>query len=460
MATEFRGEAIEAEILSLTTSGGVLNLVIEHPMIHGHQPGQIYVDDHSSEPFATDASRFAAFCALAAAWLVKARESTGVDVVHLHDWHAACFLVLREFDPACQSLKDLRAVYTIHNLALQGVRPLRQHPSSLFEWFPDLVVDARVVDPRWRDCINLMRCGITLSDGVNTVSPSYAAEVQRPNDPVSGFHGGEGLEADLKSRAESGSLLGILNGCDAQQASRQRPGTLPGLLRMSHGTILRQMARARHVDSGLVIALERQRGLARRRQQTVVTSVGRLTGQKAGLLLEPVDGEPLLHRMLGAMDKRGVMVMLGSGDAAIEAFMIETAARFENFLFIPGFDEDLADAIYRSGQVFLMPSSFEPCGISQMLAMRSGQPCLVHHVGGLIDTVTDGVNGWAFAGATPADQAKDALRTFEHAFGMAAENSSAYRELRREAARRRFPWADAAAGYLGLYGLDSREASP
>ncbi|MEI2419487.1 glycogen/starch synthase, partial [Arthrospira platensis SPKY2] len=104
------------------------------------------------------------------------------DVIHLHDWHAALFLLLRAYHPAYGSLRTTRCVFTIHNLALQGIRPLEGDPSSLHEWFPGLhYPHAVVADPRWSNCVNPMAVGIRLADAVHAVSPSYAVEILRPS---------------------------------------------------------------------------------------------------------------------------------------------------------------------------------------------------------------------------------------------------------------------------------------
>src|SRR6056300_946863 len=132
------------------------------------------------------------------------------------------------------------------------------------------------------------------------------------------------------------------------------------------------------------------------------TSVGRLTDQKVLLLRQTMhNGKSLLDNLLLQIKGRARLVLLGSGDPLLEQFLLEVAGRHSNFIFLRGFSIGLSECLYRAGDLFLMPSSFEPCGISQMLAMRAGQPCLVHAVGGLLDTVTDGSDGFVFSGDNP-----------------------------------------------------------
>ncbi len=120
----------------------------------------------------------------------------------------------------------------------------------------------------------------------------------------------------------------------------------------------------------------------------MVTSIGRLTDQKALLLRQPYQDKTVLSVLLDDLARvNGRMIILGSGDTQIEFELMQLMASHDNFLFLNGYGQALSDQMYLHGDLFLMPSSFEPCGISQMLAMRDGQPCLVHAVGGLKDTV-------------------------------------------------------------------------
>ena len=133
--------------------------------------------------------------------------------------------------------------------------------------------------------------------------------------------------------------------------------------------------------------------------------------------------------------------MVGSGDPDYELFLAETAARNNNFIFLRGYSEELVKALYEMGDLFLMPSSFEPCGISQMLAMRAGQPCLVHHVGGLRDTVEDNVTGFTFTGNNPTGQADNLIATLQRAL-VAKSKPEKWQAMRKKAAAKRFSWTD------------------
>ena len=318
-------------------------------------------------------------------------------------------------------------------------------------------MDNRVVDPRWPDCINLMRTGIQLADKVSTVSPTYAIEIQMADDPDTSRHGGEGLHEDLIQRAVQGELIGILNGCAYPKKIPGKKMAVSTLLRTAKTVILRLAAQEKYVRSAHLVALKKITALNERRQQVLVTNVSRLTEQKTGLLQQAVNNKPVLHHILENMGKSGILIMLGNGDANIESFLVETSANFENLLFISGFDEGFSHHLFRSGQLFLMPSTFEPCGTTQMFAMRAGQPSLVHQVGGLFDTVSDGVNGWAFTGNSQEEHAINALVRFNDAFSAARDATDEYQALSANATRTRFSWQSAAQTYISEIYCESRE---
>jgi starch synthase len=168
----------------------IRHLVLHNPRFESRNPDSkrrvIYCDDPPARPFATDATKYACFCAAIAEGL-KSNQFGDINRLHLHDWHAAFLLILRLLDPEFEFLKGLRTVYTIHNLALQGIRPLRDDPSSLAAWYPHLTVrDAKeqlLIDPEYRNCVNPMAVGIRLSDAVHVVSPGYKLEVLQPSIP-------------------------------------------------------------------------------------------------------------------------------------------------------------------------------------------------------------------------------------------------------------------------------------
>lgn len=428
----------------------VTHLVIDHPLLaqaNGERPG-IYSHDPAETPFASDASKYALFCA-AVADCVCQELFKRPSCVHLHDWHAAFFLILRKYHPSYSYLQRIRSVYTIHNLAIQGIRPFADHPSSMAAWYPGVPPARDLADPRWPDNLNPMAVGIRLADAVHTVSPTYADEILHPSDAPR-LYGGEGLEADLIEARNAGRLVGILNGCDYCE-SRTPPGeTLATLEERLRTEVLKWMAARGVVSVAEAIALERLRSLGRREDgPMLLTSVSRLVDQKLFLFrAQGSDGRSGLEAVLETIRDVGVYILLGSGDQAYERFFLEMSARYDHFIFLNGYSDLAASALYGRGDLFLMPSSFEPCGIGQMLAMRDGQPCLVHGVGGLQDTVIDGETGFVFAGHSIADQVGDLRRVCERALILWTSDPSGWEAMRRRAASTRFDWNETAASYV------------
>ena len=425
-------------------NANIEHLAIEHPALSPDGHGKIYCHDPADRPFATDASKFAFFCAALAAYIKQCDGS--YNVVHLHDWHAGFYLLLRDYDPQFAILKSIRTVFTIHNLALQGIRPFAGDTSSLASWFPDLAVPlGNIVDPRYADCVNPMLTAIRLADKISTVSPTYAQEILRPSDPAHGFSGGEGLETDLQQAVQERRLTGILNGCEYSGFVRRPVGwqrLLDAIDTTLEGWQDQELATIAAVSAATLKALPR------RRPKHLLVSVGRLAAQKAALFMQPAtNGVSALETILDDLGTDGVFVMLGSGNRALEDFFSEIAVQRKNFLFLCGYSELLADLLYAAGDLFLMPSTFEPCGISQMLAMRAGQPCVVHAVGGLQDTVEDHVNGFVFAGDTPLLQADNFRSSVKHALQLKSADPATWKAIREHAASRRFSWALAAERY-------------
>ena len=433
----------------------VRHWVLEHPLFSLCGSGSLYCDDPPGRPFARDATKFALFCAAAAELLVQGHCEMP-EVIHLHDWHTAFFLLLRRCRSRYWRLQSVRCVFTIHNLALQGVRPLGDDPSSLARWFPDLnYPHALVADPRWPHCINPIATGIRLADAVHTVSPTYASEILYPSAvEARGYYGGEGLERDLAQAQAQNRLHGILNGCDYADIY---PMDLDwsGLVQLLNRQILAWAGRSTQLASSHFIALNELNHWLTRRPDILMTSIGRLTSQKVRLLVQPcTDGRSALEHLLDVLGDQGLLILLGSGNVDYQQFFTEIAGQRSNFLFLCGYSDTVSQALYAMGDLFLMPSSFEPCGISQMLAMRAGQPCLVRDVGGLHDTVNHGVNGFVFSGDSLIEQAENLVIMLHEALKLRRNHPERWHKIADNAAAARFLWADSAQAYITqLYGV-------
>lgn len=459
-----RQEPIKLYWLAHPKVQGANIYLLEHGLWQS-SPGQIYSQGTSDRPFADDATKFALLCASVAKALVAGLVPMP-ELLHLHDWHTGCLAMLRALAPEYQALQSIECVFSIHNLALQGIRPLSHDTSSFAAWFPHLFAQldegqrAQIIDPRYPHCINPMRMGITLADKVHLVSPTYAKEVLLPSRPELGFFGGEGLEADLQRKAEQGRVLGILNGCEypetLAQTSLERMGLteFKALLSCIESALVQWLGGRTQVSGVDMIAFMRLQALWRQASagefpDFVLTSVGRLTDQKVLILRHILpSGLSVLETLLQHLPQtqpKALFVLLGSGDPEIGLFFQTLAAKYAHFVFLLGYHEELSQCLYQLGDLFLMPSSFEPCGISQMLAMRSGQPCLVHGVGGLRDTVEDNVDGFVFYGEDIKTQGEALLVKL----GDALESFGAgdWMQYKRNAKVRRFDWRSIALEY-------------
>lgn len=442
IVAEFRGRKHRVHVFDVRGSNDeVRYIVLDHELLAPTEPGVVYHGDVPTRPYATDSNKFAFFCAAAAAW-IEAQPSLPT-AIHLHDWHVAVLSVLRAYDPGLDKLREIPQFFTIHNLSYQGQRPLEGDESSLEEWFPDLRYDVEpVADPGKKSVFNPMAAAIRLADRVNAVSPTYAEEIQQPSNAAKGFIGGEGLQDLLKSRADAGELIGILNGCDYDRPEC-RSLSWQKLLELCRQTLQGFDDTASH------IALQALAKQPRRRPLHVLTSVGRIVDQKMRLFLQHTDsGATALEDILGSLGDNGVLILLGSGEARYERQLTELARKSLNLIFIRGYSEAVGDALYASGDLFLMPSSFEPCGISQMMAMRCGQPCVVHGVGGLRDTVDDGVTGFVFDGAGPRGQANDFVECVAHALRLRKEDPLHWQSICDRARAVRFDWNESAIAYI------------
>jgi starch synthase len=282
------------------------------------------------------------------------------EVVHAHDWHAAVATIAMRADSEFrEKLRGAVSVFTIHNLAFQGIFESTDYPLLGIDW-SYFNVDGLEFYGR----VNLMKGAIELSDGTTTVSPSYAAEAT--SDPEFGF----GLEGVLRNKGDR--FRGILNGVDYNEWN---PATDKNLA----ATYSAKCPEGKSVcKRDLLNAM----GLAPRAGAPLLGMVSRMTSQKGfDLLRDAID-------RIMEMDLQ--VVMLANGDAPMEEFFRGVERRSpEKFRIIATFDEVLAHKIQAGSDAFLMPSRFEPCGLTQMYALKYGTAPVVRATGGLRDTVTE-----------------------------------------------------------------------
>eukprot|EP00487_Bulimina_marginata_P011352 TRINITY_DN6940_c0_g1_i1.p1 TRINITY_DN6940_c0_g1~~TRINITY_DN6940_c0_g1_i1.p1 ORF type:complete len:218 (+),score=24.37 TRINITY_DN6940_c0_g1_i1:94-747(+) len=208
--------------------------------------------------------------------------------------------------------------------------------------------------------------------------------------------------------------------------------------------------KSKPLESGYYIAHQRLLSFIKHGcKGPLVTSVGRLTDQKVLLLRQPYNDKLLIDELSNHLSEHdGKLIILGSGDSALEDVFTQAMARNSNLLFLKGYGQKIGELLYQLGDLFLMPSSFEPCGISQMLAMRAGQPCLVHQVGGPNDTVTHLENGFCFAGNTLELQCENLLNCFIETLALYNKEPEKWQHIANNARSARFTWDEVAQQYI------------
>lgn len=280
------------------------------------------------------------------------------DILHVNDFHTAMIpFLLKEKFSWVKAYEKIKTVLTIHNIAFQGA----MDPHVLRELFgmDDTFYTNGAL--RLNDALNFLKGGIIFADKVNTVSPSYALEIQTPE-----F--GEGLDSVL--RDNSYKLSGILNGIDYSVNNPETDPYLP--VHYSKDDL-----RGKKELKGL---LQKKCGLMEDENVPLIGMVSRLTYQKGFHLV--------LERLEEILQNDVQVVLLGTGMKEIEEGFSYYASKYpDKFRAILDFDVALGQLIYGACDLFLMPSSFEPCGLSQMVAMHYGTLPIVHGVGGLKDTV-------------------------------------------------------------------------
>jgi starch synthase len=383
------------------------------------RPGSPYVDSRG-QPWGDNAQRFALLARVATR---IAQGGLGLawrpDVVHCHDWQAGLVPALLAKEPQRPA-----TVFTIHNLAYQGVFPRStfvalQLPERL--WSLDGV--------EFHGQVSFIKGGIAFADRITTVSPTYAREIQTP-----AF--GCGLDGLLLRYG--GHLRGILNGIDADEWNPQDDRHL--VMGYSAERLADKLPNKR--------ALQEQAGLPREARTALIGNVGRLVGQK-GIDL-------LLAALPQLMQLPVQIVVLGTGEAVYERALRAAAARYPERLAVTiGYDEHLAHRIEAGADMFLMPSRFEPCGLSQLYSLRYGAVPIVHRVGGLADTVVDSNPANLAAGTATGvvfdePTAPALVAAVERALALYRQ-PTIWRAIQRTGMRQDFSWRHSAAEYLKLY---------
>jgi starch synthase len=339
------------------------------------------------------------------------------DIVHAHDWHAAMSCAYLADHP----VNGARSVFTVHNLAYQGLFPLH-------DW-PLLGLASRLMSPvglEYHGQLSFMKAGLKFGDRVTTVSPSYAREIATAE-----F--GCGLDGVIRARGDD--VSGILNGIDDHVWDPARDSALAARYDVQQPGGKRQ-CRA---------ALQAELGLAPDAHALVVALVSRLTAQK---------GLDLVLAALPELLEQGVQfVVQGTGEPALEAaFRMAMQAHPGRLHVHLGYDEARAHRLIAGADAIAVPSRFEPCGLTQLYGLRYGTLPIVRRVGGLGDTVVDAAAGAAATGFVFDAATPEAFATAVRRAVAQRREPAAWQRMMATAMAQSLSWAEPAKAYLALYG--------
>jgi starch synthase len=406
--------------------------------VHGRKC--FFIEPHSPDKFfergvyyghQDDPARFAFFSKAALEFLLQSGKHP--DVIHCHDWQTGLVPVLL-YELYQHQMSHPRVCYTIHNFKHQGqTDPLLLNAAGLHR--PEYYMQHdRLLDPTHPDTLNLMKAGIVYSNFTTTVSPKHAWEAQHTNQA-------HGLAQTL--HAHSGKFGGVLNGIDYEHWNPETDPHIP------HHYSSKKLTPKYNCKEAL-----RTRLLLEDSARPIVAFIGRLDPQKGIDLVR--------HALFYSLEHNAQFILLGSSpDPEINGYFWHLKHHFNNHPnchIEVGFDEDLAHLIYAGSDLMIVPSLFEPCGLTQMIALRYGTVPVVRSVGGLADTVFDkdhsdraphDRNGFVFE--TPNNQG------LESALGRAIrcwhEHPTDFRHLMHHGMACDYSWNHPGRDYLNIYDL-------
>jgi len=344
------------------------------------------------------------------------------NVIHCHDWQTGLIpAYLKTETPADAFFQHTATIFTVHNIAYQGIFPKKTFELTGIDW-REYVLEKL----EYYDQFSFLKSGMVYADALTTVSPTYAEETQ------SSALQGRGLEGVLRSRTQD--YAGILNGLDMEEWNPAHDPFLPKSFSLD------AMDGRRDCKAFLQQSLK----LPRAPRAPLLGMVARLDEQK---------GADLLTEIVPQLVEEGMqIVVLGQGDPLIREQLARCEGRFPNsFRLRTDFNEPLAHHIYGGCDFFLMPSRFEPCGLGQLIAMRYGAIPIVMHTGGLADTVVpfgnnDDGSGFVFYETTP-----EALHVAIRQAAKAYNEPDRWSRLQKLVMQKNFSWTESAQAYVNVY---------
>lgn len=369
--------------------------------------------DTSFTPYADNALRFSLYCK--ASLMLCEKISWKPDVVHTHDWTAGLVPAFMNDYPS-SFFKGTKTVFTIHNLAYQGVFSRMSYLLSGSRPSENVFFNGQ---------INMMYAGIMMSDYITTVSPTYAKEITTREQ-------GCGLEDALIRRRDR--LQGIVNGIDVRDWNPEADKNL------DDGFSVRDLSGKARIKA----SVQKNFGLPVAPDVPLFAMISRLASQKGfDALLE------CLERILKEM--RLQFVIIGTGDRAIENALLDLDAKYDNLSVNILFSNKAAHQVEAGADFFLMPSRYEPCGLNQLYSLRYGTLPIVRNTGGLADTVTDiDRNPDEGTGFVFDDLSGDAIySSVDRALKLYEKQN--FETVVKRAMSRDFSWSASADKYIAIY---------
>jgi starch synthase len=393
---------------------------IEIPEFFGRSG--LYTDSATGKDYPDNAERFAYFCkgALETLKILSWRP----DIIHCNDWQTALTpYYLKTIYKDDDFLQGIKTIFTIHNFSYQGI--FKKSVAPMIDIQPEEIEENCAFENY--DNLNLLKGAIEYSDKITTVSETYAKEISTKKE----F--GYGLETVLQKKAKVFS--GILNGVDYSVWSPSSDKQIP------FNYSEEDMEGKKQNKQALLTRVN----LKYNEDVPVIGMISRVVEQKGFTLL--------LDSMSQLMELNIQLVILGTGDKKIEKQILSAQKKYSNKISLnQAFDETLAHMIEAGSDLFLMPSSYEPCGMNQMYSLKYGTIPIVYKTGGLAETITEynsddkSGNGFVFEKYT----GKDMIRAVKRALKL-YKKSELWRELQISAMQEDFSWDRSAQNYLNLY---------